>query len=247
MKFAGYLIIAVSLVIGVLGAVTAYLPRLSLPDDRLIGLTLAANAGRFIDASGESAPIARAETVITSELLQSLREAGVHRIKVKEFALNRWSGWWMFLLGCAGLIGGALMMRCTRPAATTTHAEEAHGTPSPGQTLRNLIDRVTNLQSALPSLDHGAAAARVLEDIGAVQRDLIAAFIAARPRIIAERGLTGFAQVMDAFAAAERQLNRAWSAAADDVVEEAIACIDRAVELLHETRHRLEGTAAATE
>lgn len=242
MRLLGYLIITVSLVVGVVGAVTAYLPRLSMADDRLIGLTLAADAGRIEDAAGKAEPIARSGATVDAAMLASLRSAGVGRIKVKEFALGRWSEWWMFLLGCAGLIGGAMLVRGKRAGPSAGPATAAApGSTGAAQTVEQIRQRVASLRQALASLPEDAAAARVLEDLGAVQRDLVPAFIAARPEIVARRGLAGFAQVMDAFAAAERQINRAWSAAADDVMEESIVCIGRAAELLEETQRRLGG------
>lgn len=45
MKLIGSLVVIASLVFGVLSAATAYLPKLSLPDERLLGLTLNAHAG----------------------------------------------------------------------------------------------------------------------------------------------------------------------------------------------------------
>ena len=45
--------------------------------------------------------------------------------------------------------------------------------------------------------------------------------------------------IMDRFAAAERQINRAWSAAADGVYAEAETCLTTAVDRLDETAKTL--------
>ena len=243
MKLLGFLIIAVSLIIGVIGAMTAYLPPLYLRDDRLIGLTLLANAGRVEVEPGRFAPIARTGEVVDADMLSKLRAAHVTRIKVKEFAFVRWTQWWMFLIGCAGLFGGAMMVRNRRPS---TSAQTDHGADAQSHALHtlDLIARgVAALREDIVSLSPDAAAVKVLEDLGAIQRDLVSTFIASRPQITAQRGMSGYAQVMDAFAGAERQLNRAWSAAADDVVEESVLCLERAAELIEETRRRLTGEA----
>jgi hypothetical protein len=71
------------------------------------------------------------------------------------------------------------------------------------------------------------------------QRTHLAAFVEARPLLIARHGLVGFAEIMDRFAACERQVNRAWSAAADNVYEESVECLDLGAELLEETINRL--------
>ena len=64
-------------------------------------------------------------------------------------------------------------------------------------------------------------------------------FIAARPALVARLGLGGYAQLMDHFAAAERQLNRAWSAAADGYATDAVECLDNASTLLGEAEQRM--------
>lgn len=242
MKLAGFIIIALSLVLGVLGAMTAYLPRLSLPDERLLNLTLAADAGRAATPAGAIGPIARTKSKVTPEGLAELRAANVKRIKVYEFAFNRWSEWWLFLLGCAGLFAGAMMVR-RRASSAASAVADADETADASHTLEQIHRDVAVLREALAAMEPADAAARVLEDVGRLQRDQIPAFIAARPRITAQRGMSGYAQIMDAFAGAERQLNRAWSAAADDVVEESITCLERASELIEETGRRLSGAA----
>ncbi len=61
----------------------------------------------------------------------------------------------------------------------------------------------------------------IVERLGEIQKTHLAAFVDARPRLVAKLGLGGYAELMDRFAAAERQLNRAWSAAADGYFDEA--------------------------
>jgi hypothetical protein len=46
---------------------------------------------------------------------------------------------------------------------------------------------------------------------------------------------------MDRFASAERAMNRAWSAAADGITEEAELCLARAIETVPEAQKRLKG------
>ncbi len=53
-------------------------------------------------------------------------------------------------------------------------------------------------------------------------------FLAARETLIFRHGLPTYGRVMDAFAAGERALNRAWSASADGYRDEVDACLDRA-------------------
>jgi hypothetical protein len=53
----------------------------------------------------------------------------------------------------------------------------------------------------------------------------------------------GYARLMDVYAAAERAMNRAWSAAADNDETEAVASLERALVLLDESAKRLPGSA----
>lgn len=253
MKLIGFLIIAASLVLGVAVAPTAYLPRLDLPDEALVGLTLNAPAGevRTDDMppfeTGE--PIAQPgedeETTLTPALLAELRAAGVERVRVKEFAFSRWSGRWWFLLAMVGLVAGAGLVRMEmrqRLAASRDGRGLTPGTNSPEATLAAITDAINGLRRDLPHMttSHDREAA-IIERLGEVQAVHVPAFVDARERIVSRHGLSGYAAIMDRFAAMERQINRAWSAAADAVDEEAIDCIERASALAEQTRGALDG------
>ena len=54
----------------------------------------------------------------------------------------------------------------------------------------------------------------------------------AYPRMVAELGMGVAAEAMDLFSGAERLINRAWSAAYDDAVDEAMHCIVQARQAL---------------
>jgi hypothetical protein len=79
----------------------------------------------------------------------------------------------------------------------------------------------------------------ILARVGELQKTHMTAFVEARPLLIVRLGLGGYAELMDRYAAAERQINRAWSAAADGVLAEAVSCLERASELLDEAAARL--------
>lgn len=245
MKLVAFLIIAVSMCIGVIGSLTAYLPPLSLADQALIGLTLNADAGNTSVDLRRPAPIATKGTAVTPELLAQLRAANVQRIKVKEFSLARWPEWWVFTLGCVGLGGAALLVRSMRRTASVAAGQGsrtagAAAAMSPAQLLDAMRADLESLRGKLratPSSRDRLAA--IVADIGHMQQTHIAAFINARAELTARLGLGGYARLMDAFAAAERAINRAWSAAADEVETEANACLDRAAELLAEARGRV--------
>ncbi|MFI4915150.1 MAG: hypothetical protein ACIAS6_01410 [Phycisphaerales bacterium JB060] len=250
MKLIGFLIIAAGLVLGLAAAPTAYLPRLDLPDEQLVGLTLAAPAGEvrtedtppFEKGEPITEPGVEEETTITPELLATLRDAQVDRVRVKEFSFGRWSGKWLFLLAALALLGGATLVRIDtrrRLASSAGDRPDAAGSPEAG--LAAIIEAIGGLRRDLPHMttSHDREAA-IIERLGEVQAVHVPAFVDARERIVSRHGLSGYAAIMDRFAAMERQINRAWSAAADGVDEEAIDCIERASALAEQTRAALE-------
>jgi hypothetical protein len=81
--------------------------------------------------------------------------------------------------------------------------------------------------------------ARVTAELGELQATHLDTILQSRERIIAAGGLGGFAQFMSAFSVMERQVNRAWSAAADDAADEVADCIKRALVLLEEVERML--------
>jgi len=244
MKLIGFLIITAALVLGVSVAPTAYVPHLDLPDEQLVGLTLNAPAGNKQteappeDPAAPGEPIATPNTKLTPELLTELRDADVKRVRVKEFSFTRWSGKWWFLLAVAGLLAGAALVRVDarkRLAASTDVATADAGTPE--ATLATIIETIEGLRRDLPNMttEHDREAA-IIERLGEVQAVHVPAFVDGRERLVSKHGMSGYATIMDRFAAMERQINRAWSAAADAVDEEAIDCIERAAALAEETR-----------
>lgn len=286
MKLIGNLLMIVGLIAGCLAAATAYSARTSLSNERLIGLTMSADAGarqltaaelaqldaqyeageitaeRFIVRREALAPIVPArvdgaQRVIDEQTLEKLRvapgaeageSAGVDMpefVKVKEFGLLRWPFWWMFMASAGGLGAGALMVRTAtkralRASVLSQPGGKAVGSPTALlEEVRRTVSGLLNEMPAMPSEE--ARLEAIVERLGAVQRNELAAFAEARQALIARLSMSGFAGLMDRFATAERRLNRAWSAAADGVFEEAfvslqssVAPLEEAIERLHE-------------
>jgi hypothetical protein len=243
MRLLSMLLRNASLIAGLFGAVTAYLPSLGLPDDQLIGLTLNAPAGIVSDAGGKPQALAAKDARLTPELLKTLRAAGVRRVRVKAFAVARWSGLWLFLAGCAGLAASARLGRAgarAKPAAAPDSAAAARENPE--AVLAAIRGAVESLQTELPAFRNQTARChRALDVLGAVQENLVPDFIALRPVLVGRLGLGGYARLMDRFAAGERQVNRAWSAAADGIDLETTACLEQATRLLAEAEALLGG------
>ncbi len=245
MKLLAAILITAGLVLGTISATTAYVPRLDAidPADRL---TLAAAAGvrpddstaPLIDPAASDTPI-----VLTGDVLARLAAADVKRVRVKEFAFGRWDHAFHFLASAIALVAGAfLIRRSARREVAASLANERHPEESPEHALDSAIATVEKLRSDLLGLADDAertrAIVRTLDDLGRTHLD---AFVAARPLLIGRLGAGGYARLMDRFAAAERQLNRAWSAAADHVLDESMHCLGEGAERLAEARQRLRG------
>jgi hypothetical protein len=242
MKLLGQFVLWLSLAAGALSAATAYLASLDLPDRELVGLTLVAPAGQQRQPDGTSRPIAAPKSELTPELLAELRHAGVKTVRVQHFSLQRWRGKWAFLAACAGLLlGGALIragarMQLALPAGVHVAGPRA----SPEESLQAIDTALQELRSRISQLPNARQQlAAILETVGQLQRTSMEAFIEARGTLTARLGLRRYAELMDSYAAAERQLHRAWSAAADEVLHESLTSLDRAAALVHETRQRL--------
>jgi hypothetical protein len=238
MRLLMYLLIAVSLVVGVVGAMTAYLPSTSGEDapQRLAGLHLNAPAGRTPSTSPSDAPqpLVADKTTLTGQFVRELQSAEVKRVRVREFAFVRWDGRWLFLLGCVGLLVSGLWLRAAgRAVVRATDAAAATQADSPETLLGKLREAVNRVLQA------PASSATILEHVGELQKTLMPAMIETRPQMIAAGGLARYAYFMDSYAAAERALNRAWSSAADDDMIEATASLRRAASLLEESAARL--------
>jgi hypothetical protein len=232
MRLFANLLVTAALIAGLFGAVTAYLPPLSLPDRSLAGLTLNAPAGRR-PGPGAPQPVAAKNTRLTPAILAALRANGVRRVLVKEFSWPRWSGRWLFLAGCAGLAAGAALKRSRRGRPQAAGAGTDSGDERPEVALAAVRAAVDALRAELPGLpDSAARLRRTLEVLTDVQERLAPDFVALRPALTARLGLAGYARLMDGFAAGERQLNRAWSAAADGFEAEVVECLDRGASLL---------------
>ena len=182
-------------------------------------------------------------TLLTAERLAALRAAGVGNVFAKGFSFGRWRLSWLFLLSAVGLLAGSLLVR-TAAKAEVEAATLAHGgtksASSPQAVLEAIATILAQLQNELASTaDEHDRFEAILTNLDKVQKELIPVFIDARALLVGKLGLAGYAELMDRFAAAERQVNRAWSAAADHVYAESELSLGRARELLDEARTKL--------
>jgi hypothetical protein len=166
-------------------------------------------------------------------------------VKVKEFSLTRWPYAWLFGLSALGLFTGAMLVRtATRHALEDSPispgVEGAQKEGDPAYALAQTRAVAEQLLRDLPSMPSDRARLdAIVERLGEAQKTHLAAFVDARPRLIAKIGMGGYAELMDRFAAGERQINRAWSAAADGYLDEATRCLSNVPAMLAEAEKKL--------
>lgn len=252
MRLLAFILIWLSLGIGAVAATTAYvwaMPPKGSEGQFQIGenaeqtpiyAVLAADAGKGEDG----APIATPDTPLTPELVAQLQNAGVKRVRVKSFRISRWTHLPHFVVACVGLLAGAILTRLSAARAVRL-AEQAHAegdTLSPEAALKSLRAVVRALLDDLPNVGGTEQACRTINQrLGDAARDLVPTIVDSRDRLVARMGLGSYAGFMDTFAAGERSLNRAWSAAADGAEEEAVESLERAAERLSVAEARLSG------
>lgn len=185
-------------------------------------------------------PIGRPGDPLTPELLGLLRGRGVEHVRVQSFALGRWRLNWVFGLAVGGIVAGALLVRRSSRAALVAPVSAGGRTADPAALLDAIRRTVAEVRAQVSSAGTWEARRDVIVDrLGELQQEELPAFVASRPRLVAAQGLGGYAQLMDRFAAGERQINRAWSAAADNAEAEAIEALEAAGELLEEASGRM--------
>jgi hypothetical protein len=253
MKLLASLLLWISLGLGAVAGTTAYRPTLDAAASAAEPLTLSAPAGlapRAADATGDLEPLVRpvradgTPTRLDGEVIARLRDAGVERVRVKEFALGRWKEGWLFGLACLGLTAAATLMRVDARRALARSAG-ANGTDagarlSPEQALGAAQRSLEELRTSLTTQTDEADLKRIVECLNDLQATHFVSFVDARPALLGSLGMARYARLMGSFATAERQLNRSWSAAADRIAEEALLSLDAGIASLAETRAMLE-------
>lgn len=186
------------------------------------------------------------DAAITEEERARMADADVAEfVKVQEFSIGRWPYAWLFGLSAVGLFAGAMLVRTAtkRELQDSPISPGVQGAPKEGDPAhalaetRAVCERLIRELPAMPSEE--AKLDAIVERLGDAQKTHLAAFVDARPRLIAKLGMGGYAELMDRFAAAERQINRAWSAAADQYLDEALRCLHNAPPMLAEAEAKL--------
>lgn len=140
------------------------------------------------------------------------------------------------------IIGVVLARRGIREEAHAAHADTASSGGAPGPLLAKLAVEVAELKAR-----HGGAdpvLETVRADVERLQKELVTPLVEGREQISQEFGVGAYADVFVPFSAAERQLNRIWSACVDGYIDEIAPCLVRA-EIAANQAHEAYGQVSA--
>jgi len=160
--------------------------------------------------------------------------ATVYQIKAEP---NEWNtiNWPWFIASIVVGVVGIAIFRTGKKASTTQFEKTQADYATLGPTIGRLSQSVANIRKDLPKL----APSEITKRIDDTCAEDFNTFVEARESIIGEKGMPEYANVMTQFAAAERAVNRAWSAGADGYLDEVESCLDRAGVLLENARNLL--------
>ncbi len=181
----------------------------------------------------------KASTFLDAPTLELLAASGLETVPVKIPVKFAWQGWgmrWTFVIGALLTFFGVLLKRSK---VTGTELEESAVSVSAlASALVELEQAVDELAERVDLLDSTA----IHEAVAPLLAGPIYQFAEGREAIRTAHGGGTYIAVMDAFARAERKLNRAWSAAVDDYAGEAGTSLKAARAPLREAREALPGT-----
>jgi len=119
------------------------------------------------------------------------------------------------------------------------HHGEARASHRLSGNLKTLESSLENILGNLESLNSNSADLPVYEarfEIDRLLREDLNNFANARESMMHVFGLQNYADVMSAFAAGERYINRVWSASTDGYVDEVRSYLDRATQQFREAK-----------
>jgi hypothetical protein len=253
MKLLGYLVIAICVITGALSTITAYHidinkltdEQLKISDTEYVHLNYGAglvDSGHDDGVEHDPVPLYEQGVELTPAVLTVLRASDVGRVRVKEFSFARWDMWWLFAISVVGLIAGGIMVKSAvrNEIAAADAASAANPTGTPAGALARILEIVKSLENDLPGMqDEHEQMQAIIDRLDEMQKELSMQIVDGRTMLIGKLGMRGFAEFMDAFSKLERTLNRAWSAAADGVGHEALACLDEAFGMTEAVRSKL--------
>ena len=147
------------------------------------------------------------------------------------------TNWAMFLPAALAAGAGVLMIkRSTRGEARAEHVLTANRAEL-GESLGNIIGALEDMSASEGDIETDALRLEIDRRL----RDDLRRFADARESMVHLFGLQVYADVMSAFAAGERYVNRVWSASADGYRHEAVTYLHRAATQFREASRQLAG------
>jgi hypothetical protein len=143
-------------------------------------------------------------------------------------------GWFVSCLA-VGAAGVYLLKRNSR-----RHARSEETLASNRTQIEDSLDRILAELRDLDRAKGGIPPYELRFEIDRRFRSDLNRFVDARESLAHIYGLQAYADIMSAFAAGERYLNRVWSASADGYVDEAMEYIGRAKQQFEEARSKLD-------
>lgn len=158
-------------------------------------------------------------------------------VAVRDPAAVPWLGYGAM---AAVALVGVVLLRKTTAAATGAPEQVARRVDELRQALVRADEELRALHEALTEAGEQADPYEVRERLDARLAEPLAAFGDGREAMIPSYGLEVYGEVMSRFAAAERLVNRTWSASADGYIDEVRLCVGQAHELMAQARERFE-------
>lgn len=140
---------------------------------------------------------------------------------------------------CGVALVGVGLLRRTAGAATGATEQVARRVDELRRALVRADDELRALHEELTRAGDAADPYAVRDRLDARLAEPLAAFAEGREAMIPSYGLELYGEVMTRFAAAERLVNRSWSASADGYVDEVRTCVAQAHALMAQARERL--------
>ncbi|MHC4240255.1 MAG: hypothetical protein ACYSUC_10975 [Planctomycetota bacterium] len=144
--------------------------------------------------------------------------------------------WGLFTVAMAVGAAGIGMVQVAKRRKTRFKEKLADDVNSIQNSLTRIVENVARLDAEKASLDPYQVRHRIDE----LFPEDIDTFVEGRESIAHVHGLHAYAEVMSYFAAAERYLNRVWSASADGYVDEVHMYLERARTQFAETLDKLK-------
>ena len=143
--------------------------------------------------------------------------------------------WPWYLISVAVAIAGVVLLYTGKSAEGQKSEKTKANLEEIKRSLGRLIANISTFKKTMQKLPPSQITKYIDDELAEDFR----IFADGRDSITAEHDLSVFAEVMSQFAAGERAVNRAWSAAADGYVDEAETCIERAEQMLRTAQTEL--------